>query len=331
MTGSFTYNLAVPSAALLKYEDASKLALETSSWVHLNRYVGKVENLPTAINSGIAASGTALEQLRKEALKFGSPKRLRQLIAENPNALADDEPPLMLYASIVWWVHRLHESAASVVSFSKSVMESAKSGADVKEGLQCLGHQAEKGRNPIGPLIASLKTFKVGILSANNDLSETCKIDAQSLQQMQESVGGMEYKVESLKKQIDGLGFFSSGKKKQLELELQSLRQQLVDKTACAEKLRAALGELEPILGEGYWLQSGVDDLVDFLDKLRKVWTTFGSGVAQLAADASDDQLEDQVWMKKALGFDEAIKQWTAIEQAAKQFIAESLVDIQND
>ncbi|MFZ4701329.1 MAG: hypothetical protein ACOYMG_14865, partial [Candidatus Methylumidiphilus sp.] len=245
MSESFIYNLAVPSAALLKYEDASRLAFETSSWVHLNCYVGKVENLTTEFNSGSAATGVALEKLRTETLKFGSPKRLRQLVAENPNALADDEPPPMLYASIVWWGHRLHESAASVVSFSQSVMELAKSGADVKEGLQCLGGQAEKARNPIGPLIATLKTFKVGILSANNALSETCKIDAQSLQQMQEAVGGMKYKVESLKKQIDKLGFFSSGKKKQLELELQSLRQQLADKTASAEKLRAALGELE--------------------------------------------------------------------------------------
>jgi hypothetical protein len=330
MMGSIGLYLAVPSQALLEPGDANKLAF-TSSWMHLNGYVGKVESLPAEFDSGSAATGEALDTLRAEAKKFGSPRRLRQLVVERPNALADREPPPMLYASIVWLVQRSHESATRVVSFLQSLMESAGSSDDVKAGLQFLGSKAEEARTPIGPLISSLKMFKAGILDANNGLSVACKAGAQTLHQMQEIVGGLEVRVESLKKQIEELGFFGFRKKPELERQLQSLREELADNSACAEKLRTALGKLEPIMNEGFWLQSGVDDLVDFLDKLRKVWTTFGSGLTQLAADSSDAQLGDSVWMEKALGLDAAIRQWNAIGQAAKQFTVESLVDLPSD
>jgi hypothetical protein len=331
MSESLVYNLAVPSAALLKLDDASKLAFADSSWTHLNRYVGKVENLPAELTSGSAATGQAVDRLRSEANNFGSPRRLRQLLIERPNTLADAAPPPLLYASIVWCIQRLHASAGTMVSFLQALVEGVKSGEAVKEGFQLFGSEAQKARTPIGPLISSLKTFKAEILNAHSGVSAACKADAQTLRQMQETIGGLEVRVESVQKQIDELGFFSRGKKPALEQELQSLRQDLAHNSARAEQLRTALGKLEPILNEGFWLQSSVDNLVDFLDKLRKVWTTLGSGLAQLAVDSSDAQLGDAAWMEKVLGFDAAIKQWTAIDRAAKQFAAESLVDLPSD
>jgi hypothetical protein len=46
-----------------------------------------------------------------------------------------------------------------------------------------------------------------------------------------------------------------------------------------------------------------------------------------MATDASEAQLEDLTFVKNTLGLDEAIKQWRSIDQAAKQFEVESLVD----
>jgi DNA repair exonuclease SbcCD ATPase subunit len=211
-------------------------------------------------------------------------------------------------------------------------MELAGSSEDMKRGLQLLGSQAQDARNAIGPLTVSLKSFKTSILDANSSLYEAFKAGAQVLQQTQEAVGGLQVRIESLQEQIEQLGFLSSKKKKKdLQEQLDNLQQELGDKSAEAERLRSAFGELEPILDEGHWLASGVDDLVDYLNAMTKVWTTFGSDVGQLAADASSDQLEDPAWMKKALGLDDAINQWNAVDQAAKKFTEASLVDFPSD
>jgi len=60
---------------------------------------------------------------------------------------------------------------------------------------------------------------------------------------------------------------------------------------------------------------------------LRKVLTTFGSGLTQLAVDSASAQIGDPAALKRTLGLDEAVKQWTAIDQAASQFTVEPMVD----
>ena len=69
---------------------------------------------------------------------------------------------------------------------------------------------------------------------------------------------------------------------------MDTLKQEEKDTVAQAEKLRVGVGELESILKDGAWLKSSLDDLLEFLYKLRKVWTTFGSNLTQMAVDASD-------------------------------------------
>lgn len=328
MAKLLSVNLAVPSASLLKFDDANKLAFDTSSWIHLNRYISRIENLSVEFSSVSVETGKALTKLRDLAVAFGSPKALRQLLVKNPNVLADSTPPSMLYASIVWLVQKLPQSAASTVSFLQSLLE-VRSGVDVKAGLQELGTTAGKAMRPISDLSVLLSDFKNKIIASNNDLSKACKADADLLHRKQEEVGSLHVRLESVQKQIDELGFFSSKKKRtELEDELDTLKQEEKDTVAQAEKLRAAVGELESILEDGAWLKSSLDDLLGFLDKLRKVWKTFGSSLTQMAVDASDDQLRDIDFVKKALGLDESIKQWHGIDQAAKQFTVEALVDI---
>jgi hypothetical protein len=328
MAKFLSVNLAVPSASLLKFDDANKLAFDTSSWIYLNRYISRIENLSVEFSSVSVETGKALTKLRDLAVAFGSPKALRQLLVKNPNVLADSTPPSMLYTSIVWLVQRLHQSAAYTVSFLQGFLE-ARSGVDVKAGLQELGTTAGKAMQPISDLSVLLSDFKNKIIASNNDLSEACKADADLLHRKQEEVGALHVRVENVQKQIDELGFISSKRKRtEFEHELYFLKLEEKDTVAQAEKLRVAIGGLESILEDGAWLKSSLDDLLEFLDKLRKVWTTFGSNLTQMAVDASDDQLRDLNFVKKALGLDESIKQWHGIDQAAKQFTVEALVDI---
>jgi hypothetical protein len=330
----FTLNLAVPSARLVAADDVSKLSFVTGSWLHLNTFINIVEGLPADFKGGSEAAAKALDALRQEAGAFGSPKALRQLLVQRPNALAktDGPPSPLLYIQIVWLAQLLHSSAGFVSSYLKSLAQLAGSSQnlteDVKPVLRELGGATEKVRTPIGPLIDSLKAFKGRILSAYNELSDACKTDAEALQKMQESVGGLQVRVESLQKQIDQLGIFSTkAHRTELEQQLVSTNQELGQTSSHADKLRAAIGQLEPILNEGNWLESGVDDFVDFLGDLRKVLTTFGSGLTQLAVDSAKAQIGDPAALRRTLGLDEGIEQWTAIDQAARQFTVDSLVD----
>jgi hypothetical protein len=328
MAEFFRVNLAVPSSTILRPDDTNKLAFETSAWMRLKRYMLKVENVSAEFKGGSIATTAALTKLQSQVGNFGSPKSLRQLITQNPNALAEETPPTPLYAEIAWLVQHLHESAAFTVITLQGLLELKHSAEGVKETLLLLGHKADNARTPTGALLSSLGKFKDGVLGANNNLSEAYKADAAVLQRQQEKIGALKVRIEGVQKNIDKLGFFSSQKKRtELQQELQSLQQELQDTTTQSEQLRGAIAQLESVLEDGNWLQSSLDTLLEFLDNLRKVWTTFGTGLTQMAADASEAQLEDLTFVKNTLGLEEAIRQWRSIDQAAKQFVVESLVD----
>jgi hypothetical protein len=331
---SLSLNLAVPGARLLKADDDRGLSFVAGSWVHLNTFIDKVESLPADFKGGSEAAGKAFDKLRQAVQSFGSPMALRQLLTGQPDALAktDGAPSPLPYIQIVWVIQSLHATAGIITSHLRSLAQLAgssnKLSEDVKPVLRELGSATEKGRAPIGPLIDSLRPFKAEVLSAYNQLSAAYQADADALQKMQESVGGLQVTVVRVQKEIGELGIFSSkAHRVALEQQLHSAKQQLQDTSARADQLRAALGQLEPILNEGRWLESGVDDLVEFLGNLRKVLTTFGSALTQLAVDAAAAEIGDAAALGRTLGLDEAIQQWTAIDAAAKQFTVQSLAD----
>lgn len=318
---------AMPSGSLLSRDDPSTLGFDTTSWKHLNRYVAKVEGLPPEFQGGSEGSAAALARLRPLAAAFGSPKQLRELIQEQPDALVGDRPPATLYASVAWMVQHLHQAASSVIATLQSFPASAVAAADVRAGLQRLGADAQTARAAIGPLVVALKSFKTDIVAANAALAEAYRADAVTLQQLQEQTGALRVRLAAVQARIDELGFFGAGRKRELERELEALTQQQQDISGRSERLRAALAAIEPIQDEGFWLEPGIDDLVGFLDGLRKVLTSFGSGVSQLVADAADAQLADPDCMRKLLGKEASIEQWTAIDQAASRFVAAALID----
>jgi hypothetical protein len=321
-------NRAVPNASLLKRDDESSLGFETTSWQHLNRYVGAVESAPPEIDDSSAASGRALARVRTVAKDFGSPARLRQLVNDQPEALTADRPPGTLYASVAWVVAHLHRSASSIVSTLRDLPSEGKSSGDVKMALRQLGGDAENARKAIGPMVEALKRFKASIVEANAALAAAYKADADELQQFQEDEGRSDVKAAALQKESADLGLFSAGRKRAVAADLQALHQHQTETSNRAQALRAVLAAVEPILNEGFWLETGVDDMVDFLDKLRQVLTTFGSGMTQIAADGSDAQLQDLAGIGKALGGEAALERWSAIERAAGRFVGQAMVDV---
>lgn len=240
-------NIATPKVSLLKHRDSSRLALETNGWMHLNRYLGLIERLP-AQSEDHTTAGAAIERLRMQARVFGTPAMLRQLLARDPDALAAERPPSLLYGAIVWTVRHL---SASHPAGPESVRES------------------------VSELLDSLSSFKAWTRSANRELSEAVKADGANLQALQEAVGGLQHRIASLHTQIAKLPFLATRQKReQLENDRQAAETELARKAAEAETRRQVLAQLEAITTEGAWLEAGLEDTTEFLTSAR---AAFGS------------------------------------------------------
>ncbi len=325
MTDFLGLNRAIPSAPLLNRDDPGRLGFETTSWQHLNRYVQAVEHLPAGIDGSLAVA-KVVARLRSVVGDFGSPQQLQALIKDNANALAAEQPPQTLYAGTAWMVDHLHRSARSITETLQNFASLSGSPGAVKTALRQLGGDAEQARRAIGPMVEALKGFKTAVLDANGALTTAFAQDADTLRQMQEDVGRLTAKADAVEQQIAKLGFFSSGKKHELEQELAALSQQKAALSDRSEAVRMALAGVELVQNEGFWLESGVDDLVGFLDRLRQVLTTFGSGLTQVAADAPEAKLQEAAGMEPILGTATAISQWNAIAAAAEKFLNRSTV-----
>lgn len=318
-------NRAVPGNGLLNTDDTVKLKLDSQSWDHLKRYADLVQNISLISGNELKDFDRVIEDLQKVVVNFGSPEQLRQLLVKCPDALQKEQPDGPLYVEIVWLIQHLHMYSIYISSVLKTLAESPASCDDVKNILLLLGSKAQEGMDPIPSLISTQKSFSSEVLNANNLLSNAYDTLVSLYHPAQEAVGGLQYKVDSIQKQIDELGRLFTGKKrKELELQLQTASKELSDCKEQAQKYQTALAIIEPVLVEGKWLDSALNDIAGFLQTLRSTWADFGSGVTQVAT-ASDAQLSDRDWVKKALGLDQAITQWDAIAQASSLFRSKSL------
>jgi hypothetical protein len=327
MTGLYKLNPAVPSLSLLDRSNLSRLGFETTSWKHLNRYVGHVEHLPTVFD-GPTASAAALLKVRSVVNDFGSPQQLRRLLHVRPLALLANQPPQTPYATAAWVLAHLGCSASSVVATLKT-LSSAGSAPEAKMALRQLGGDAEFARKAIGPMVRALRCSKIALLNANDVLVTAYTEDANTLRQVQEDVGRLAARIDILTNEVARRRFFDVRKKRDLEQELTALRPRKSLTSRRSDELRAALALMESIHNEGFWLERGFDDLIGFFDRLRHELTIFGSAVTQIAADGLGTWLRDAAHMRSMLGMNAAIEQWDAIDKAARSFLVRSTIDFQ--
>ena len=321
-------NRPVPNTtSLLSHGDDKNLAFDSTTWKHLNGYFSEIAALAPELQDSSATTEAAMARVRSLADNFGSPKQIRQGGEDQANDLAEGESPASLYAKVESAVQQLNRFASAAVETLRSFTSSAKSGDARRADLRQLGRDAETTRQIIGHLAAELKGFKPAIIKANSGLSEAYRNDSDTLQRSQEQLGSLQVRIASLQKQVSQLGFFSGGKKHELERQLEMLEQEQQLISGRAERLRTVLAAIEPIQNEGFWLEPGIDELAAFFDRLRQVLTAFGCGVTQLAADASDAELEDAAGVRASVGSDASIQQWQAIAEASARFLAQSTAD----
>ncbi|ATB45306.1 hypothetical protein [Corallococcus macrosporus] len=326
MDRSAGFNLAVPHAALMKGGASDRLVFETRAWAHLTSYLGQLESLPSPFVTGAAEWQRALEAVRAEARRFGSPAQARQWGRARPDALMDETPPPTFYGGLTWWLARV-QAAATTVTALQGPLSQGRSADEARQVLRQLGSLAERTRGQMVPLLDAVKAAKPAMLDAHRELERACGDAALALQRLQEQCGGLQARVEELARQSAKLGVFRGNKKQQLLHESQQAQAELTTRQAEAERLREQLGAIEAILREGAWLKAAMDDLTEFLETSRAAWSRFGSGLQQLAVDAAQDQLTDKAWMAKALELPDAAAQWESLGRAARAFSLTALSD----
>ena len=327
MSRQFGYPLAVQQAALRQAVDDGNphLAFEGgSAWDHLTYYIAQADKQQPGPDKPLA---TAAQAVADEAARFGTPKSLRALLATSPDALAQNTPPAMLYAGLVWFVLRLKSSAASMLSYQQSLLEAGVAASDRREVLHALGPMVEEARASIAPLLQGLNKWKDGVLPANAALAQLATQTGTDLQAQQEALGRLQAAIASIEEQLAHLGLFSGHKKKELEAQLHALREQLARDTALSEQLRLQLEGVNLLLANGGWLEAAIDELIHWLDGLRTAWSALGSGTTQLAADASDAELGNDSWLAQTLASAMAFPLWQALITAAQHYASNALVD----
>lgn len=321
MSRHFGYALAVPHAALHLGDTDATLAIDSAGWRHLSAYLDTVERLPQHFAAGQAGLGVAIGKLAAQVLRFGSPCRARVALRGaghlEPAALPPDP-----YGGFVWWIDRLQASAASVLTILQQDV-----GAGARQRLQSLSDIAAAIRTEIQPLSESLGSFREALTGANRDLAAAAGESAGVLQQMQEEVGAAQVRCASLETRIASLGMLGAHRKPELMQQLLALKAALDDGRARAEQLRLQHAAIEEILNHGAWLDAALGEMAAFLEKSRGAWTTFGSGVAQLAADATAQELADPGLLDQKLDRVSAIEQWSALAAAAQGFAERALAE----
>jgi hypothetical protein len=326
MATSTAATLAVPQAALQRGGDGRALGFECASWSHLQSYIGLLDRVPSDSGADVAGVGPALDKLRQLVRRFGSPSLVRELMGDQPRALCVDTAPEMPYAALVWWSSGLQAAAAQVAAILQALPKPAGDGEPQQELLRTLGGVADRAWRRIAPLSDALAGFKYPLLEANLELSEACRRAGDTLQRIEQEVGGLHERIGRQERQIAQLGLFGAHRKQDLLSQLHALQKERAQAMGRASRFQIQLGALDGLLDEGVWLESALDGAVDSLEKLKEAWAEFGWGVTQLAADASPAQLAEASWIEHALARTEAVRQWTALERAARRFSDELLL-----
>jgi hypothetical protein len=171
-----------------------------------------------------------------------------------------------------------------------------------------------------------MKTTTPRLLAANDALALAYEADARLLQNTYEALGALQAQVDNVQKQLRELSWLGSlARKGPLERQLRSLQSEQARNLTQVETLGPLIGQLAAVLDEGAWLAPALRDVGEFVTQVGKLWTQVGSGLSQLAADASSQQLEDPAWMQAALGLEGAAQRWRAICAAAEQFVTAAL------
>lgn len=323
---SATHALAVPNAALERRPGgACALVFARASWRHLLTWIALVDELADASAGNDDGAGRVLGKARDAARAFGSPALARQQLRARPDILSGELPPESPYAAMIWWTAGLQAAAGLSASILQRMANPSDGASRHHDQLRLLGGIADQARRRIAPLLDGLTDARVALLEVNRSLSDTSPRIADVLRQRQEAVGGAHERVGRLESQLARLGLFNAHRKQALMTRLHALQKDRAAAIQGEHTIEVQLRTFDALLDEGAWIGPALAEAIETLERLRTAWTRFGSGMTQLSVDAAAWELSDPAWRESALDLSEAVRQWTALERAARDFMAELL------
>ncbi len=315
------FNAAVPPPGLVLQEPAGRLALDRPSWHHLVDWLDRVERLPPDLSLLSADTRGALQDLRTALQEVGSP-RAAQLAAQ---PAAGPQPPEGLYEGVLWVVRRLQSGASAMAARMQRLLQG---GTDMSAGawteaLLQLGTLARDSRGGVGSVAQGVRAVLPEIVRAHGKLVSAFAADADRLRVTHEELGALRAKVTEAERAVGEKGLLATLVRSNVaDRELEAVQAQWSRQAAQAEEFRQAIAGVSAVVDEAVWAEPALNAVAEFIEQVQKAWTQVGSGVAQVAADASTSQMEDAGWREAALGLRQASTQWKAVADAAQAFIA---------
>lgn len=176
-------SLFVPSTLLLQAGDkkeAMRFVLASREWIDLQTRVQALLALPSDIGEyqeryGDASAGAqmkecfgAMHKLQQVASHYGSPKRLRARILNDPSFLSTAARPRNdAFSATIWTLERAHQDAFQLAATFKSIPGLARheSQADVAEGIKTLflapGQLVERMQQTVDELDLMIAEFQL--------------------------------------------------------------------------------------------------------------------------------------------------------------------------
>lgn len=327
MSRNFGFAAAVPQRALLEsLNQASPTLLieRRSAWTHLKTYLAQAAQLTAGPHAQLA---NAAQAVASHARLFGTPAQLRALVVAEPAALAQPEPPALLYGALVWLVLRMQRGASSVCHHTHALTAGAMAASERREVLKMLGEAANTVLVSMPATLHSLRQWSGTMVALNDALALAAAAAGSELQHRQQALGRAQGQLAMLERELAQLGIFSHRKKHELQAQIAALRAPEARDKALTEELRLQVHLVEQVVAHGGWVATALMELVQWLDSLRAGWGEFGSGTTQMAVDAPDANLAGCTWLARALSADVVLPMWQALAQACQAFADNAFVD----
>ena len=323
-TISAAHAVAVPNAALERRRDGYALVFASVSWRHLQTWVSLARDLRPS-SEGEDGAGRVLDNIRDAACAFRSPVMVRQRLREQPAFLSGDLAPESPYAAVIWWTGGLQEAAGMAASVFQRMTTPHDGAADTRNHLRLLAAIADQARRRIAPLLDGLTDARMALLETNRTLSDASVRVGEMLLHRQDAVTGAHERVSRLERQLARLGLFNAHRKQAVLSRLHAMQRDRAAAMQREHSIELQLRAFDALLDEGAWIGPALADAIESLEKLRTAWTRFGTGMTQLAVDAADGDLADGRWLEHALNPADAVRQWSALERAARDFMSDLL------
>lgn len=221
-------SLYVPSSLLLPAGDSKesqRFVLASSEWLDLQTRVQAVLALPSDIGEyeeryGAPSSGSqmkacydAMHKLQKAASRYGSPKRLRARILNDPHCLATAARPKNdAFSATVWTLERVHQDAFALAATLKGIpiLARQESASDTASGIKSMFldrgqiiDRMQQTVDQVDALIAEFQSIESELDAAQMAMTTFTDRSSKTRTSLDKEIGALQVQIVALERARD--------------------------------------------------------------------------------------------------------------------------------